>query len=332
MKMHRQQGMALLVMLLLLTVMSILASQMTQSYRLVWQKSINSQVAQQQRWYLLGGESFIGRVLSQSARDELGKTTLAQYWAIQGRVFPVEDSRMNGEVSDAQACFNINSLLTYEDPGEKQLAAPPFYAEQVFFHLLRGLELDEYRAQQVTAAVEDWLDANTAPRQNGSEDNDYLALTPPYLPANQAMQDISELRMVKGVDAALYRRLVPYLCALPETTLQININTLGTQQAPLLSALFVNTLSMQEAGRIIAQRPRDGWDSVAQFLQQDALLNIAATDAGASVDSVLSVKSAYFEARLQVQTANQKTSMKSLFHRQSDNQMRVIRRHYGETW
>ncbi len=329
--MKRQHGMALLVVLLLLALMSVLVSQMTQRYRLVWQKGINSQVAQQQRWYLLGGESYIGRVLSQGAHDESEKTTLTQYWAVKGKVFPVENSKMSGEVVDRQACFNINSLLSYDESAATETQEEiTSYREQVFFHLLRLLDVEELRAQQITAAVKDWLDTNRVAQQYGAEDNDYLAMAPPYLSANQPMQDMSELRMVKGVDASLYRRLRLYLCALPESTLEVNINTLSSAQAPLLSALFHNRMSVEDAKRIITKRPREGWSSVTEFLQQDDLSKIIIVDD--DVGAILSVKSFYFESRLQVQTENQKTSMTSLFQRQSNNQMRVIRRHFGEVW
>jgi general secretion pathway protein K len=52
------------------------------------------------------------------------------------------------------------------------------------------------------------------------------------------MQDISELRTVSGVDAELYRRLLPYVCVLPVQTLSININTLSESQSPLFAAIW----------------------------------------------------------------------------------------------
>lgn len=227
---------------------------------------------------------------------------------------------------DSQACFNLNSL-TNDSTDETSTAVSATYRATVFKDLLINLGADDYRAQQITAAVQDWLDTNTIARSLGAEDSEYEALTPPYLPANGLMQDVSELRAVRGMDAALYRRLLPQVCVIPEKTLQVNANTLRTVQAPLLAALFLNDLSVDDARNILEQRPREGWDSVAEFLELGALSNTAA--AGDQVQSALTIKSFYFLATLQAETDNYQTRLISLFQRQSDNQVTVIRRHFG---
>ena len=135
------------------------------------------------------------------------------------------------------------------------------------------------------------------------------------------------MRAVRGIDAALYRRLLPYVCVIPEKTLQINVNTLRTIQAPLLAALFLNNLTVDDARNILEQRPREGWNSVAEFLELGALSNTAA--AGDQVQSALTIKSFYFLATLQAETDRYQTRIVSLFKRQSDNQVTVIRRHFG---
>lgn len=52
------------------------------------------------------------------------------------------------------------------------------------------------------------------------------------------MQDVSELRLLAGMDAALYQRLLPFVCVQPDDALQVNVNTLRPSQAALLVALF----------------------------------------------------------------------------------------------
>ena len=324
--MKRQQGMALLVVLLLLAVMVTMASSMTQRFRMEWQRTYNQQLQLQNYWYLLGSETLISKVLIQDFKDNPEKNSLAQYWAIEGQVFPVENALLQGVVRDSQACFNLNSL-TNDSTDETSTAVSATYRATVFKDLLINLGADDYRAQQITAAVQDWLDTNTIARSLGAEDSEYEALTPPYLPANGLMQDVSELRAVRGMDAALYRRLLPQVCVIPEKTLQVNANTLRTVQAPLLAALFLNDLSVDDARNILEQRPREGWDSVAEFLELGALSNTAA--AGDQVQSALTIKSFYFLATLQAETDNYQTRLISLFQRQSDNQVTVIRRHFG---
>lgn len=322
--MQKQRGMALLVVLLLLAVMVTLASNMTQRYRMEWLRTDQQQLQMQNYWYLLGTETLISKALNQDFKDDPDKNSLAQYWATEGQVFPVENATLQGVVRDAQACFNLNSLSGSD---AESPSASSTYRANVFYHLLLNLKVDDYRAQQITAALQDWLDSDTNVRQFGAEDSDYESLTPPYLPANGLMQDVSELRAVKGVDAKLYRQLLPLICVIPVKTLSIDINTLRPVQAPLLAALFIDTLNVDDARTLLEQRPREGWDSVAQFMELGALSNTAA--AGNQVSSALAVKSFYFLATLQADNDGTKTRLISLFQRQSNNQVTVIRRHFG---
>ena len=326
--MKQQRGMALLVVLLLLAVMVTMASSMTQRFRMEWQRTYNQQLQLQNYWYLLGSEMLVAKVLGQDLKDNPEKTSLAQYWASEGQLFPVETAILQGVVRDSQACFNLNALSsTSTGADEETTSASALYRANVFRQLLISLNVDDYRAQQITAALQDWLDTNTIARSLGAEDSEYEALSHPYLPANGLMLDVSELRAVRGIDAALYRRLLPYVCVIPEKTLQINVNTLRTIQAPLLAALFLNNLSVDDARNILEQRPREGWNSVAEFLELGALSNTAA--AGDQVQSALTIKSFYFLATLQAETDRYQTRIVSLFQRQSNNQVTVIRRHFG---
>ena len=326
--MKQQRGMALLVVLLLLAVMVTMASSMTQRFRMEWQRTYNQQLQLQNYWYLLGSETLVAKVLAQDLKDNPEKTSLAQYWANEGQVFPVEAATLQGVVRDSQACFNLNALsATSAGADEETASASTLYRANVFRQLLISLNVEDYRAQQITAALQDWLDSNTIARSLGAEDSEYEALSHPYLPANGLMQDVSELRAVRGIDATLYRRLLPYVCVIPEKTLQVNVNTLRTIQAPLLAALFLNNLSVDDARNILEQRPREGWNSVAEFLELGALSNTAA--AGDQVQSALTIKSFYFLATLQAETDRYQTRIVSLFQRQSNNQVTVIRRHFG---
>jgi type II secretory pathway component PulK len=75
-------------------------------------------------------------------------------------------------------------------------------------------------------AVRDWIDADSDVAQGGggAEDSDYLQLERPYRAANALIASTSELLLVRGFTAAIYREVAPYVTALPERTL-INVNT-----------------------------------------------------------------------------------------------------------
>ncbi|MGL5600937.1 MAG: type II secretion system minor pseudopilin GspK [Silvania sp.] len=317
--MKQQRGVALLVVLLLLAAMTLLASQMMGRYRQMWQRSHTLLQQVQLRELMLGGEAFVARVLYQDLLDSPHVTSLAQYWATQRNVWPINEVALQAEIRDEQACFNLNSLQNHD---ERQPDTLSRYRESVFIALLQGLEVEDLRARQLAANLEDWLDSNRDPQLLGAEDNEYMALNPPYLPANQPMQDLSELRAVKGVDARVYQALRPYLCVLPERDLAVNINTLQDSQALLLSALFTGSLSLQAAEDLIKHRPAEGWTSVEAFLAQVAGENERPDST--EITRSLTVKSDYFVATFSVENQAH-ARMTRHFYRTSDR--KVIVRH-----
>lgn len=78
--------------------------------------------------------------------------------------------------------------------------------------------------------------------------------------------DASEWLAVPGVTAAHWALLGPLLCTLPNReAAAINLNALGAAQAPLLAGAG---LSPDEARRILAARPPEGWNSADAFWRQ----------------------------------------------------------------
>nr|WP_257839110.1 type II secretion system protein GspK [Phenylobacterium sp. J426] len=75
---------------------------------------------------------------------------------------------------------------------------------------------------------------------------------------------------MRGFDDSVYRRLQPYVCALPSPELSpLNVNTLQEADAPLVSMLGIEPLPIPLARRAIAARPAAGW-SREDFYTQPA--------------------------------------------------------------
>jgi general secretion pathway protein K len=78
--------------------------------------------------------------------------------------------------------------------------------------LMQQLAVDPQRAQAVTGAILDWRDPdNLLSPQGGAEDSDYEAAGLPYGAKDRPFDTVAELQQVLGMDAALYRKLAPYL-------------------------------------------------------------------------------------------------------------------------
>lgn len=89
-----------------------------------------------------------------------------------------------------------------------------------------------YRAELIVESLWEFIDEDRSVQTRlGREDSEYLARSVPFYAANQPLTDISEIRVVQGMDAGLYQKLKPLVCALPMARQQININTLGLRTA-----------------------------------------------------------------------------------------------------
>ena len=140
---------------------------------------------------------------------DLWNTTLDEIEMSQGTV--------SAKIIDLNSRFNINNLLLDDSEDNLQLRR--------FERLLDVLGLNT----DIASAVMDWLDSDTETRfPAGAEDDYYLSLDTAYRSANQVIQDISELRKVRGVDQETYSKLLPYVSALPVGS-EVNINTASAE-------------------------------------------------------------------------------------------------------
>ena len=109
-------------------------------------------------------------------------------------------------IDDIQVTYQLISnrgLIDLNGANEKLLTA--------FF--IR-LDLSRTDAQDMAARILDWRDKDDRAREGGAESRDYQnAGLPP--PGNRRFYDVSEIRGVKGMTAALYQAAAPFLTAGP---------------------------------------------------------------------------------------------------------------------
>jgi general secretion pathway protein K len=186
--MHRQRGVALLLVLWACALLAI----------------------------VLGGYALLARTEGLQARHLLAQTQ-ARYAAEAGLAraeYALRDSDLHHRwVADGRSydfAFNgarVRVQVTAED-GKVDLntAAPG-----VLTGLFRAAGVDASRAASLAAAVKDWRDADDAARANGAEAAQYRSAGRDYGPRNGPFASIEELQQVLGMDAVLYARLAPSL-------------------------------------------------------------------------------------------------------------------------
>lgn len=316
--MRDRQGMALLTVLLLLTIMSAVAVAILDDVRFSVRRATNLERQTQAQWYAAGAEDLARRRISRLIAAAPARTPLQPVWNGRSESFPIDGGTLTATIKDGQACFNLNSVVL--GVGE-DLTARPLGAAQ-FRALGQTVGVPDARMRSVVDALTDWLDADPATQPLGAEDGAYAGLSRPYRTAGVLLAEVSELRAVKGVDGETYRRLRPYVCALPTSRLSpLNVNTLMPEQAPLLTMLTLGTVEPRRARQLIATRPRDGWPDPAAFWNQPGLAGLPIDP---EIRDQITVLTRYFDLRIDVDLGGSHAVRTALLEAGADGRVRTV--------
>ena len=230
-------------------------------------------------------------------------------WARPLPPMSVEGGLLAGRVFDLQGRLNLNDAAALPPDG-RQAATPPGTAALV--RLFAALELPP----TLLATLADWIDADNEPRAGGAEDAYYLSLPTPYRGANQPLESLDELALVRGFNADTIARLRPHVVALPPGTL-VNVSAAA---APVLQPMLP-TLSAEEAAALRRSGDRKPFASLEDFRTR-------AEELGAELPGVpgLAVSSGWFEIVGDVQWGEAYTRMQMIVERQGGGRMPRIAR------
>ncbi|MFV7474677.1 type II secretion system minor pseudopilin GspK [Enterobacter pseudoroggenkampii] len=292
----KQKGVALLVVLILLVMMSALAAKISQQFCRNLQKT-HYQVSQQQlRWAMQAQEKVAKDRLQADASGESKALSPDGDWH-QPLETRGEDYTVVGQVEDAQDCFNVNNLLAVEKVAQGQ--NPPAVPEkprreQIVEQLLTQSGLSQTNADEVYLQLVDYLDGDTTTAKEGAETDAWAGVVPARQPANQMMRTIAEITLLPAFPAAAYPKVSKLLCALPDAASKVDVNTLKPEQAALLAALFPGKLNEDDAVRLIESRPETGWESMETFSKALEQAFPQLKDDLPQVADYLSINSRYF--------------------------------------
>lgn len=308
-----REGMALLTVLLLVAVVAVLAAAVLDDVRFSIRRAANVQGAAQARWFALGAEDLARMQIRRLADRDAARTSIQPFWSGAPLAFPLDDGgEMTATLRDGQACFNLNSVVDGSDrflirreQGQRQFAA-----------LARAVGTPDGEARRLAAVLTDWIDTDNRPLTEGAEDSAYAALPSPRRTAGALMAEPGELRGLLGMTPALYERLRPHVCALPQTGASpINPNTLTEAHWPLLVMLSDGALTAEQARAAILARPANGWDSVNAFWTQPVL---AGLDVPPDVHDQVTLKTVWFELNATVRWGGAEVTRTTLLHDRGD--------------
>lgn len=280
MKRKQQQGVALLMAVLIAALVTTAAVAMASRQQLDVRRTANIFNSDQAFIAALGAEDYARDVLVTGRKPDAtdqGNNPAADHehepWA-QLVVFPFEDMTLAGQMTDMQGRFNLNNLLDENgDPIKEQV--------QYFKDLLDELGLD----QSIADAVIDWMDDdNDTQGFGGAETGDYSRKNPPYGSANAPFVSVSELLLIEGIDFDSYQTLIGlepkygHVSVLPRALengvykqTPINVNTASRE---VLIALNPDKINEAIVDQIVDDRQNP--DTYTEYTDTDTFL----TDVG----------------------------------------------------
>lgn len=249
--------MAMLTALLMVAIATTIAVGLWYQNELNIKRMNNIKQAYQAQHLTQGLLLWGGDLLQEDYQNDVDKHDTAQdQWqaGLDGMV--VQNAMLAGHLQGMNHCFNINNLW--------QDGAISNVHYNYFVRLLERLELDVGIADKAV----DWLDADQTVRENGAEDFNYLAKSPPYQTTGAGFMHVSQLALLDGLDQQTYQSLSRFVCVLPtqaEPT-KMNVNTM-----PPIMLQALNTQISSSLALALYQDGEANFSNLSQFFSYSRL-------------------------------------------------------------
>lgn len=213
--MFNEKGIALLMTILIVTLLSILIISIHSRSYLAIARAKNSVSSLKSYYIMRSGVSAAMGFLERDAKES-SIDTFSENWAQGIRDFPVGDGTVSVTITDESSKFNINTMINSQGhPVEKAIVR--------FGRLLRELDIDE----GFSLTIAEWLKKNR-------KDFSYT------------FRDISELPLVSGLTPETLKKIEKYITVYPDRRNErnININTVRIEVLRSLSSELTETLTI----------------------------------------------------------------------------------------
>ena len=184
-----QRGIALIIVLWILTLLMLIASSFIHAMRTEINIVGNSVTRAKLEAAANAGvqRAILEMTKPQQMPDRWNTLGVAQDWNFNGQTLRISILDESGKID-----INVGN-------------------EALMRGLFRSQGATEDEAAILMEAILDWRDADSLKRPRGAEEAEYKAAGLSYKPANATFQSIEELRLVLGMTAALYQRIAPHI-------------------------------------------------------------------------------------------------------------------------
>ena len=208
---RNQNGMALLLVLIIVALLSALVIEFSFS-TLVDLRATETFRDRTKAYYLARGGIEAARMILQEDDNEFDHSS--EFWGNPLVNIPAGDGDVSITIADLTGRFNLNFIA--DNRGN------PLPGYHRFVTLCKEiLQLDQFQPQELADSLVYWF--ITDKNQTTPDDAYYDGLQPSYRRRGEKLTILAELRLVKGFDLQRFEKLIPYVRVVGEE--QINLNT-----------------------------------------------------------------------------------------------------------
>jgi general secretion pathway protein K len=302
-----QAGAALITAVLIVALATILAVSVSFKGYLGQRRTATTFALDQAYEVAMGGEAWAADALRRDAMQSKAGTMqtddFTDVWATPIPPIPVDGGEFEGTLEDMQGRFNLNNLVKIDQTSRQFMVDQK--AVDRFKRLLELLQIETKWADLIA----DFIDADSNPQfPDGAEDPTYTGLNPPYRTPNMPITRTTELLAIAGFGQERFRKLEPFVAALPVGT---TIN-LCTAPPAVLDSLTTGQKQYTLSAQSTAQQRQIGCFPTVMVFQTP----LSATDRMELAD-VIGQTSSYFGSTIFVSIGTTQFSLYSLLYRQN---------------
>lgn len=254
--MAHQRGVALVLVLWVVTLLTVIAGNFAFSMR---------------------SEAQIARNLLSTAQAQARADAGVQRAWYELMKPPSELSRWSGDGLTHEQSLD-DSVLRVSIQDESGKIDLNTASEALLIGLFRSVGLGQDAAVALAECVQDWRDPDKLRRLHGAEEAEYLAAGRVYAPPNASFETVDELQRVLGMTPELFHRLEPIITVYSG---QVGVNTAIAQRSTLLAIPGVNPemvdqFMSQRQSAIAAKQPVPIFTGAGAFAGGPAVVPIYA--------------------------------------------------------
>jgi general secretion pathway protein K len=314
---RRERGVALITAVLIVALATILAVSVGFTGFMDQRRTATRFALDQGFQVAVGAEAWAADTLRRDAIQSAKQDDLTEEWATPIPPIPIDGGEVTGFLEDMQGRFNLNSLVIQQ--GNKFVPHKP--AVERLERLLELLELETKWA----GVIADWIDSDgEAGFPEGAEDSVYTSAEPAYRTAEMPITRTSELLAISEFGLERYRKLEPFVTALPIGT-SINLCTASPE---LLDSLVAGQQQFTSGRDTVADLRKDRCHpSLNEF---KATLDALDGEQQRELTDAIGEKSNYFRSTVWVTIGTTQFTLYSLLYRTDTTKfVRPILRSFG---